>query len=111
MWVMMSDAFLSIVWGDRCAEDELLVRARRPGDIDRVFPNAVVFQTTDTDYRYRAVVDRALVAGAMAREVMAVDYDNFKGSVKDKVYHDALLRTWGTMAALQPTPPYHKGRR
>ena len=36
MWLMMNDCFLSIVAKD-CKEDELLVRARRPGDIERVF--------------------------------------------------------------------------
>ena len=41
MWIMLSDSFLSIVHKD-CAQDELLVRARRPSDIESVFPDAKV---------------------------------------------------------------------
>ena len=37
MCLCLSDGFLSIVAKD-CADDELLVRARRHGDIERTFP-------------------------------------------------------------------------
>ena len=36
MWIMMSDCFLSIVRKD-CSPGQLLVRARREGDIEKVF--------------------------------------------------------------------------
>jgi len=38
MWLMFSDCFLSVVSKD-CGPAELLVRARREGDIEKVFPD------------------------------------------------------------------------
>jgi hypothetical protein len=103
---MFSDAFISIVNKD-CKPGELLVRARRPGDIEKVFGNKVkVTTSTDSDYLYRAVVSKAAVAKAMQRAVEAIDYENFKSSVKDRALHDAYLRVWSAMAALQDPPPY-----
>ena len=76
MWLLLNDTFLSIVHKD-CKDDELLVRARRPGDIERVFGEKAK-KTTNTDYRYRAVVKRADVERKMALEINAISYDNFK---------------------------------
>ena len=55
MWVMLNDCFFSIVSKD-CARDELMVRARRPGDIEKVFPNAKVTEYTVSDYQDRKSV-------------------------------------------------------
>lgn len=93
MWLMLSDSFLSIVAKD-CARDELLVRARRRGDIERVFPKARVVRTPKADYLFRAVVKRSAVKKALAGEVGRISYDNFKDSVADKRLHDAYLRVW-----------------
>lgn len=105
MWLCLSDSFLSIVHKG-CGPDHLLVRARRPGDIERVFPGAVVKQSTNTDYRYRAIVSRIEVADALIGQVMALDYDNFKNSVPDDRLHDAYAAFWNQHARLQPTAPY-----
>jgi hypothetical protein len=53
MWFCFSDAFLSIVAHKNNAE-LLLVRARRPGDIENVFPEASVIKTPGYDYLFRA---------------------------------------------------------
>ena len=56
MWLCLNDAFLSIVKKD-CPKDSLLVRARRPGDIEKVFGSDVkVKRSTNSDYLYRANV-------------------------------------------------------
>lgn len=109
MWVCLSNAFLSIVCKE-CGPDELLVRARRKGDIENVFPDAKVKRSPGTDYLFRAVVKRSDVAAAMVREVEAIDYGNFKGSVRDRKLHDAYAGFWNIHACLQPTPPYSAGR-
>lgn len=101
MWLCLNDSFLSIVRKD-CAPDELLVRARRRGDITKVFSGAKVKQSGRTDYRFRAVVKVADVTAAFAREVSRIDYDNFKDSVRDQKLHDAYLRVWMALADLQP---------
>src|SRR5216683_7097861 len=52
MWIMTNDSYLSIVSKD-CGPAELLVRARRAGDIEKVFPEAKVTRNTNSDYLYR----------------------------------------------------------
>lgn len=96
MWLCISDAFLSIVHKD-CARDELLVRARRKGDIEKIFPGAKVKRSTTTDYLFRAAVKRTEVAHALEGEVRSITYPNFKDSVKDKRLHDAYLRVWTSL--------------
>ncbi len=53
MWIMTNNSYLSIVSKD-CGPAELLVRARRAGDIEKVFPDAKVIRHTNSDYLYRA---------------------------------------------------------
>jgi hypothetical protein len=109
MWLCLNNAFLSVVHKD-CAADELLVRARVAGHIEAVFPHAKVTESTNTDYRYRAVVKRELVKGALMNVVDGIQYDNFKNSVKSRRLHDAFAAIWSVMARMQPTAPY-SGRR
>ena len=61
MWIMTNNSYLSIVSKD-CGPADLLVRARRAGDIEKVFPNAKVTRQTDSDYLYRAVVVKQALA-------------------------------------------------
>lgn len=110
MWLCLNNAFLSIVHKE-CGPDELLVRARVPGHIERVFPAVVVRESFGTDYRYRAVVSRQDVAAAMAGIVDSIDYGNFKGSTKERSLHDAYMNVWHDMAPLQPGGPYAKAPR
>jgi hypothetical protein len=110
MWICLNDAFLSIVKKD-CANDELLVRARRKGDIEKVFSGAVVTRYTKSDYLFRARVKVSAVSQVMINEATRINYANFKNSVKDKDLHDAYLKIWTAMAALQPTEPYTGKKR
>jgi hypothetical protein len=105
MWVCLYDAFLSIVHKD-CKPDELLVRARRPGDIEKIFPNAIVTEYDRADYQFRAVVKREVVIAAIATEITDIEYSNFKNQVADRELHDAYLNVWTTMSRLQPKAPY-----
>lgn len=106
MWIMLNDAFLSIVKKD-CPENHLLVRARRPGDIEKVFGRRVkVERLTDADYLFRAVIPVDEVMNAMNHEVARINYRNFKDSVQDHDLHRAYNRCWGAVAAVQNPPPY-----
>lgn len=111
MWIMLNDAFFSIVSKD-CAPDELMVRARRPGDIEKVFPEMAgkVKEFTSSDYHYRAAIKCSRVAFVIMERIIRIDYSNFKNTVRDKPLHDAYLRVWNAMADLQPQAPY-AGRR
>lgn len=105
MWIMLNDAFLSIVHKD-CGRNELMVRARREGDIERIFPRANVSRSTDTDYLYRAVLPRSEVEFAMVGELRRITYSNFKDTVTDKPLHHAYLGVWNRMAELQTPRPF-----
>jgi len=104
MWVFMSDAFLSIV-ENRDDQRLMMVRARAPGDIERVFPHAKVSVTPDADYRFRAVLPRRLVAETMSAQVEGIGYDNFKNSVTDNYRHAAYARAWHLMYYFQEDYP------
>jgi hypothetical protein len=118
MWIMLNNAFLSIVdpkapysGGKGPVSDKLLVRARIKGDIEAVFPGAKVAETPKRDYRYRAEISRADVANAMAAEVLKLGYGNFKGSVPDKRRHDAYADVWSVMYAEQQRRHGGRGKR
>lgn len=96
MWVMLNDAFLSIV-AHPSRPKLLLVRARQREDIEAVFPGANIRATPDRDYQFRALVKRRTVEAAMAAEVRRIDYTNFKNSVVDQRRHDAYLDVWTRM--------------
>lgn len=100
MWVFLNNAMLSIV-AQPSNPATLLVRARSAGDIERVFPDAEVMETPTADYRFRAEVPTETVAEALAAEVRAITYPNFKMTVSDPgrlhAYHDV----WAVMARYQ----------
>jgi hypothetical protein len=104
---MLNDCFFSIVQKD-CKRDELMVRARRPGDIEKVFPemDGKVTEFTASDYHYRAAIGKDRIKEALANEIDRVIYSNFKSSVDDRPLHDAYVSVWHAMARLQPQKPY-----
>lgn len=107
MWIMLNDAFFSIVAKD-CSREELMVRARRPGDIEKVFPSAKgrVTEFTASDYHYRCAISKDEIKRALCGEIDRVTYTNFKDSVGDTRLHNAYHRVWSAMASLQPKAPY-----
>jgi hypothetical protein len=107
MWVMLSNAFFSIVDKD-CDFGELMVRARRPGDLEKVFPSTrgKVQEFTTSDYHYRCAISRDEIKAVMCDQIDRIDYSNFKKTVKDDPLHRAYLRVWHAMADLQPQEPY-----
>jgi len=109
MWICLNNAFLSIVHKD-CGPDELLVRARRKGDIEKIFPDAKVTRYTKSDYLYRAVVLKHMVKSAMYDQVMNIDYPNFKDSVDDPLLLDLYHDVWFVMIDAQELPPYSGGK-
>ena len=100
MWIFTPTSFLSVVQkpGDT---DMLTVRGRINGDIEAVFPEAIVEANKGTDYKYRARLPRAVVAKALSDQVAAIDYSNFKSTVKDRKRHDSLMGVWSAMYKVQ----------
>lgn len=83
-----------------------MVRARRDGDIEKLWPHARVTECGHSDYRFRAPVTVDAIIDAFNAEILRISYSNFKDSVGDKALHDAYLNVWSAMAKVQPTPPY-----
>lgn len=110
MWICLNKAFLSIVQPPNDTKN-LLVRARRKGDIEAAFPDAEVKRTPGRDYLYRALIKREEVARVIGEYVMNITASNFKDSVEDQKLHDAYMGVWHIMARLQEVPPYSTGRR
>lgn len=106
MWIFSKDGFLSIVQ-DRRAKSHLLVRARFKGDIEAIFGEDVsVSETRDADYRFRASIDRNVVADRIADMIrVELKYPNFKDSVKDPGRHADYMRVLGIMHAAQERKP------
>lgn len=93
MWIYLNDSFLSVV-ADQNDAEELLVRGRKAGDIEAVFPEAAVIETPANDYRFRASVRREVVAAQIAKRLLAIGYPNFKASVPDQARHDCYSAVW-----------------
>lgn len=112
MWICHNKAFVSIVQPDPSSTtgDYLLVRARRKGDIEKLFPSGKVLRTPGRDYLFRAFIDRAEVANVIAQALLAIGYGNFKASVADDDLHRAYNQVWSVMSKLQPIPPYATGK-
>ena len=102
MWIVLNKSFLSIV-KNRNNENELLVRARVKGDIEKVFENADVFEDENADYKYRAYIDRKNVANKISDELLKINYDNFKNSVSKDEYNrkNAYMNVWSALNKLQ----------
>lgn len=100
MWIHLNDAFFSIV-ADPARPEDLLVRARVRGDIERLFPLAIVTETPHRDYRFRAWIPRLTFAAAIAERVAETSYPNFKASVPDPERHLAYARCWSVMHGFQ----------
>lgn len=97
MWIFQNDSFLSLV-AHRGNPGMLLVRARRAGDIEAVFPGAKTWVDKSADYPHRAEVPTDEVAAVVADRVRRISYDNFKNSVRERRCHDAYMDVWSVMA-------------
>ena len=93
----MNTGWLSIV-KNRNDERTLLVRARSLKHILAAFPDCDHFKDTTADYPYRAYIDREEVAKKIAEELMNIQYDNFKASVKDSRLQNVYGTVWGDIA-------------
>ena len=104
MWIIMNKSYFSIVENNE-NKDELLVKARVKGDIERIFPKANVLIGAGSDYLYRAAVPRNIVSDAIKDQIENINYGNFKNSVawEDESRHKAYLNVWIALSKLQNT--------
>ena len=107
MWIFTTFGFFSIV--QKPGDERLTVRARARQDLDALrsqyLPSlSETIEGAGTDYRYRATVPRAELAGAMSRIVTDVTYANFKSEVAARSGHgrsNLYHRVWEVMLKLR----------
>ncbi|MGE0432835.1 MAG: hypothetical protein AB7K09_07675 [Planctomycetota bacterium] len=101
MWLFTTVGFFSIVQKpDDADTGTLTVRARRRLDLEKLRDEFVpglgpIRETPGADYGFRASVQSADLAAAMADIVKAIDYDNFKSAVGAENPYRA--RTYGAV--------------
>ena len=95
MWVCLNNAFISVVKDD--LSEDYKVRARIREDLESLFDEDRILESTKTDYRFRVYATKEEVAKLMLDAVDNIDYTNFKDSVKEKWRHDAYLDIWQVM--------------
>lgn len=96
MWIFLSGGFLSIV-AHRHKPNHLLVRARNMDHLKQAFPNAEYYTYTNSDYPYRADIERSVVSDMLAEYVMNMSYDNFKNSVLEQKFENVCHDIWSLM--------------
>ncbi len=97
MWIFLNDGFFSII-EDEKNHNQLVVRARKKGDIERVFnvKSKNVVKLPHRDYMYRTCLRKSKVARILTDRILEINYHNFKDSI-DKKEHDrkaAYSRVW-----------------
>ena len=104
MWIMMNDAFVSIVKPAAALKKSgstLCVRARTRSDLEDFFEflgeEIAIEYTPERDYAYRTFQSRYKVSKAIVERVHSLDYGNFKNSVEDDDRHEAYEEVWMVM--------------
>jgi hypothetical protein len=96
MWIMLNSGPVSVVAHNE-KPSVLLVRARTREHLESALGSGLsdrVFELKSADYRFRAEVERAECADLTD----AIDYGNFKNSVKELGLKQQYLSIWDILA-------------
>lgn len=123
MWVFSKIGFYSAVQKQGCRPDEVEVRSRCRGDLERlnraVKGDYKIISNEGTDYPYRIRLSKSVWAEFCYDQAVDIDYNNFKNTIDDSAFetkaqqnrrHYAYMGVWKAMLALEDTLP-KKGRR
>ncbi|MEO8092936.1 MAG: hypothetical protein ABI726_09550 [bacterium] len=106
MWVFTTQGFYSVV-AHRDDPERVIVRARAREDLEALreqIPSLRIFEDTDADYRWRAIVAHEKWVAAVAILAAGIDYPNFKSAVGERQGHEReriYSQVWGEMLSLQ----------
>ena len=110
MWMMTDKGFFSVV---RTEDGKLQARARERAHLAALqaahpaLAKLPLLRTDRADYRWRMVAPAEALVAAMAKEVEAINYGNFKDHCEKvapgnrTLYVDALHAVWSIMRRLQ----------
>ena len=115
MWLITPIGFFSIVQKpDDRKKGTLTVRSRLRSDLEALRKHYLpelgpIQESSETDYRFRALAPCAEVSAAMARMIARLDYSNFKSEVARRqgqkraaLYHEV----WEVLYELQSNPDF-----
>jgi hypothetical protein len=93
MWLCLKDGFISAV-EHRRRPGVLVVRARNPDHLRKLFPGKRIYVREGSDYPARIFVKRYEFAEFLVRQASEIDYPNFKDAVPDDELHNMYLEMW-----------------
>lgn len=107
MWVFTESGFVSAI-SHHSEAGKLVVRARDYKSLENL-ANSVgldIEPTPERDYPYRVVLDDAVFAKWLSKQVMKINYANYKNHAEMTRGHDfatALHRVWKAMQQVEDT--------
>jgi hypothetical protein len=123
MWVFSKIGFYSAVQKRTCKPDEVEVRSRCRGDLERlnraVKGKYKITSNGGTDYPFRLRMPKEKWALFVCDQALKIDYCNFKDTIGISTFetmeqknrrHNAYMGVWRAMLALEETMP-KKGKR
>lgn len=91
---------------DKTNPARLMVRARRKVDLVNIFgPDVEIVETPDADYRWRIFLDRDAFKQVVNSRIDAINYTNFKDSVKGQDLHRMYVDVWEKHSKYGATDP------
>ena len=105
MWVFTESGFVSVI-RHHSEDGKLVIRARDHQSLEGL-ANAIgldIEPTPGSDYPYRTVTDDNAFATWLSKQVMRIDYTNYKDRMEVARGHDfagALLGVWSTMRQVE----------
>jgi hypothetical protein len=105
MLIFTKNSCLSIV-ADRNEPRRWIVRAYFEGDIERFAPNVQVIARPDSQFRYRAFVDKDEVIGRLLDAANAIEYDEFGTAVDGEARKQTYTSLAATMRRGQGKEPF-----
>jgi len=105
MWVFTESGFVSAI-RHHSEAGKLVIRARDYKSLEGI-ANAIgldIEPTPGGDYPYRAVADDSAFAAWLSKQVMGIDYANYKdhmASTRGHDFTDALHRVWTAMQQVE----------
>jgi hypothetical protein len=97
MWIYTTGGFYSLIQNDT-NPTRITIRSRVDGDLQRLWPAAEIEATPQNDYLYRTTLSRAQTLAAIAEQVQAIDYGNYKSAVRDYRRLEFLGLIWAISA-------------
>ena len=108
MWTFTRDGFFAVVKDSYCGEDELMIRGRNRGDIERLLAKAgdadsEIIELPDADYRFRTKIPVEKWAWYVSHEAAGIDYATVKDTLigSDDDRSEAYFTCWMALQRYQ----------